>query len=239
MMDKNLESIRNNAIDLLYLEPVIDKEIPFIIHHPFFDANPVYYVNKDGTIEFIDITKEKDKFNQCLSSFESNIKNAKDFESILFKINKKYRLLFFYLSFDYLSKEKFNTYLKEVWTSSESPNKDINVNVSEVLKLFNKADKSLLMNEDELDIYNKLDNEVKVYRGTKNKDDFKAMSWTLDYDKAEWFANRFGTDGYILEATINKNDIVAFFDVRGESEVVVDYNKLKNITYELVKNIKL
>ena len=72
-----------------------------------------------------------------------------------------------------------------------------------------------------------------------DKDDFKAMSWTLDYDKAEWFANRFGTDGYILEATINKNDIVAFFDVRGESEVVVDYNKLKNITYELVKNIKL
>ena len=111
--------------------------------------------------------------------------------------------------------------------------------MSEVLKLFNKADKSLLMNEDELDIYNKLDNEVKVYRGTKNKDDFKAMSWTLDYDKAEWFANRFGTDGYILEATINKNDIVAFFDVRGESEVVIDYNKLKNITYELVKNIKL
>ena len=31
------------------------------------------------------------------------------------------------------------------------------------------------------------------------------MSWTLDYDKAEWFSNRFGIDGYILEATINKN----------------------------------
>ena len=69
MMDKNLESIKNNAIDLLYLEPVIDKEIPFIIHHPFFDANPVYYVNKDGTIEYELIPmfdKDFDKiFNSC------------------------------------------------------------------------------------------------------------------------------------------------------------------------------
>ena len=57
----------------------------------------------------------------------------------------------------------------------------------------------------------------------------KALSWTVDIKQAEWFAQRWGKNGKVYSATINREDVLAVFTSRGESELVVDYTKLRNI----------
>jgi hypothetical protein len=48
------------------------------------------------------------------------------------------------------------------------------------------------------------------------------MSWTLDLKKARWFATRlYQPDPIVLQATILKPDVLAYFDERKERELVV------------------
>ena len=63
-----------------------------------------------------------------------------------------------------------------------------------------------------------------------NAKNIKALSWTLDKDTAEWFAHRFGENGMVYEAQIQKKYIYAFFNSRNESEVIVDPKHLVKIT---------
>ncbi len=57
------------------------------------------------------------------------------------------------------------------------------------------------------------------------------MSWTLDRNKAVWFAQRYSVltelgAPKLAEATVRKRDILAYFNGRKEKEVVVDSSKL-------------
>ena len=63
-----------------------------------------------------------------------------------------------------------------------------------------------------------------------NADCVRALSWTLDRQTAEWFAHRFGENGTVYEAQIDKKHIYAYFSGRNESEVIVDPSYLTNIT---------
>ena len=44
-----------------------------------------------------------------------------------------------------------------------------------------------------------------------NAENVYALSWSLDYDKANWFAHRFDEDGTVYRARIDKKNILAFF----------------------------
>ena len=78
------------------------------------------------------------------------------------------------------------------------------------------------------------DDMVTIYRGVR-VNNYKGLSWTIDKQRAEWFAKRFGINGekgYVFTGLINKKDIIAFFDSRNEEEVVCDYRKIKDIQCE-------
>jgi hypothetical protein len=47
------------------------------------------------------------------------------------------------------------------------------------------------------------------------------LSWTLDRERAEWFANRFDQKGIVIEKAIGKEEIVAYFSGRGDQEIIV------------------
>ena len=87
------------------------------------------------------------------------------------------------------------------------------------------------MNEEECAAYRSLENPVTVYRGVTsyNAKNIKALSWTLDRDTAEWFAHRFGEEGAVYKAQIPKEHILAYFNGRNESEVVVNPQYLEQI----------
>ena len=94
------------------------------------------------------------------------------------------------------------------------------------------ADKSLLMNDEERRLYLALPDELTVYRGIRGRGSLKALSWTTDIEQAEWFAKRWDKNGKVYSAKIGKNDVFAVFASRGESEVVIDFTKLRDINLE-------
>ncbi|MFZ3577444.1 hypothetical protein [Virgibacillus sp. DJP39] len=75
------------------------------------------------------------------------------------------------------------------------------------------------------------DKKIKVYRGVGrlSTSPFKAYSWTLDKETAQWFSTRFKDVGEVYEAYIETKNIVAYIEKRNEKEVVVLPSKLKEI----------
>lgn len=65
----------------------------------------------------------------------------------------------------------------------------------------------------------------------------RALSWTLDENVAQWFAQRYGEQGTVYQAQIHKDHIYAIFTGRNESEVIVDPKHLINI--EPVKDLAI
>lgn len=110
--------------------------------------------------------------------------------------------------------------LSHIWTDCEFPH----INEDTWRMLFKQIRNSNhLMTDEELKAYNKLDPTlVTVYRGVSIKP-YSGISWTLDKDKALWFANRFsdGDKQFLLTAVVPTEKIIALLNGRGESECII------------------
>jgi hypothetical protein len=53
------------------------------------------------------------------------------------------------------------------------------------------------------------------------------MSWTLERERAEWFAKRFGQGGIVHELQVSKSVVFAHLVDRGEAEVIIDTGKVR------------
>jgi hypothetical protein len=83
-----------------------------------------------------------------------------------------------------------------------------------------------LMDEDDRKIFRELPEELTLYRGTCAPDGIGCgMAWTLDKDKAQWFADRFqsvtGSEPTVIEGHVAKLHCLAYFGGRAEREIVV------------------
>lgn len=78
---------------------------------------------------------------------------------------------------------------------------------------------------------NNYDNEIIIYRGqTDNSTNLKnALSWTLNFDTAKFFATRFQSKGIIYKASIKKEDIIMYTNDREEYEILTDFKNIKNL----------
>lgn len=157
------------------------------------------------------------QYEQKLNALKT-YKENKNWEQYIFMYEKPYRIQMFNLIKKQLSDKDYWKILGEIWINSE--NIWQNKNIWKTCFSSKRKNKQCLMIESELDDFNKLDNEINIYRGcqNKNKDGF---SWTLDYNKAKWFSNRFEKFGNILSGQCNKKDIIAYFSRRNEEEIVV------------------
>ncbi len=106
--------------------------------------------------------------------------------------------------------------------------------ISWVTRMFQHALPEHLMDAEELAEFNRLPLEIVAFRGCSGVTLGKArcgMSWTLDRDKAIWFARRFGDlrgDPLCLEATIQKRNVFAYFGVP-ERELVVRSGRVAKV----------
>lgn len=111
--------------------------------------------------------------------------------------------------------------IRDVWIDSEN----IHENLKAWKALFRHlSDRHLLMNDDERKTLSALPERFCVYRGgTKRSHVMKGVSWTLNIDKAIWFAKRFNPrgKGYLGKGFVDKKNVIAYFDSRGEEEIVV------------------
>ena len=159
------------------------------------------------------------------------IRSAKSIEELYKFTAFKYRLLFVdllaqaALNFGLINVKTFSEMLSDTWTSSENPNSDPNVDTSELNRLFRLAKKEYLMSEEDKAYFDSLPDEITVYRGINTKySEKRGLSWTIDKDRAIWFATRTGKteNSKLYTSKVKKEDIYCYLSDRGESEVVVD-----------------
>jgi len=161
--------------------------------------------------------------------YEQKIKAVKDalanekYSSYIFLHERPYRLNAFTLIQSKLSDTQYWSLLSDIWTDTENQWQGLD-NWKQLLSS-NRPSRHYLMNEEEFNLLQSLPENVVIYRGCQPKVNENGLSWTLNKKKAEFFANRFGKEGIILERTISKNDIVAVLLGRGESEVIWEEKK--------------
>ena len=212
-LNPRIKDIRAVAQGLLDIE-VKRTDIDFIVSHPFTNS---IFVGVKG--EFVNVLEEPDKWKKFTSE---KIKEA-DLLDLLLMIIPPYQLLFINLIESALSDKELGELIDACWQGVEDISGDVNVSGKDLVKLLKRADKSTLMEQDELDKFNSLPDVIILYRGvtTYNKNRKKAMSWTDDKEKALWFANRFKSDEKELwTITVPKSQILACFNY--ENEFIVD-----------------
>lgn len=224
MKETDLASIKSVAKMLLYVDFKIDERVPFIIHHPFFQ-NTTFFYREEGSIHCLDLTKPAE-YSRAIEAVTKAIEEVTDFASLYSLIKPPYWAVFFQFVQTYLSVSDYSTFLAHLWVHMEFPNRDADVKPYEMIRYFKKADKGLLMNAEELQFYKNLPDEILVYRGIGDGGSIKALSWTVDVHTAEWFSKRFSQSPRVYRAKIKKQDVLAYFEGKGEDELVVDYRKL-------------
>lgn len=82
----------------------------------------------------------------------------------------------------------------------------------------------LAMDDDDLTPFKALPDMLEVWRGVRFKSNNpNGLSWTLDRDKAIWFAKRFtGGTPTLFSGMVKKEKVFAYFTGRSEQEIVVD-----------------
>jgi hypothetical protein len=79
------------------------------------------------------------------------------------------------------------------------------------------------MSEEDRAALAKLPQRLTVYRGSAHVRPRRGLSWTLDRDRAEWFARRFATRGgrpRVISGVVHRSRVLAYFTARDESEIV-------------------
>lgn len=228
----DLREIKKLARMFVMLDIQNTKYSPLIVKHPFTDSGMVAYRTEDGGIAQADITSDPVALELWQQEKFRQIKEARTPHEISFMITKSYSLAFLKYAAPHLSNQDLSEMLSDVWVRTESPNNDPNMSKNRLLSLFKKAQPQFLMDKDEYEAFQNLEDTVTVYRGvtSHNAKNIKALSWTLSYDTADWFAHRFGEDGTVYEAQIDREHIYAYFNRRNEYEVIVDPKYLMDIT---------
>ena len=169
------------------------------------------YVNICNIKELID--KRKEYINKGI--------DEKDFNSILYLIEKPYRMQVFIENFYIIpNKYKYNIFL-EIYISSEYGFKELIESGFIDIILKYKPEKE----------YNGLPEELIIYRGEGklSTEKEKALSWTLKKEVAEFFANRFNSNGKIYKGKVKKENIIDYLKERGEEEILVKYENIYDI----------
>ena len=221
----NIEEIRDFTKLLLNfpIDPI--DNIPPEIHivHPIYESS-IQMI--DGKLTNIFGDKEAQKKNKEI--YSKKLDGYNKTSKFLMMITKPYRLFWVNYCKKYMNLEDFSKSLISAWIQSESPNSDVNVKKYQSICMFQKADKSIIMDEESFDLYQKLPEIIHIYRGVsenlKNKD---GLSWTLDLEQAKWFATRFD-NGTVYEGDINKEYIFAYLN-NAEQEIICNYKKIENM----------
>ena len=212
------------------LEACIDPEGPLgsFLQHPlvFFAAyDPVFnaHVNKL-------YSQKKKQANKA--------RKDKNWDRFIFLHERPYRLDAYMDVCKEMNSSDYWTILKGIWIDAEFPG----VNQEVWLHLFMRkhTDRRKLMTGKERRVLNTYpEKDMDVFRGYCGDEYQKGISWTASYDKASWFAKRFAGDDksrepLVAEAVCDKKNVIAYFDGRKESEILIDP---KNVTIRRAQSI--
>ena len=218
----NLEAIKETSKLLFNAVPIEESKFSVVIH-PYVSS--LYNFNPD-TGKMIDLQKPEELKAYKEKLFE--FLDAGDIYRILGMINSGWKMTWFKYCSQFMNQKDFGELLAYCWVQQENPNQDCNVSRQEAVEYFREAKKRYLMEPDELRVYKSLPPIVTAYRGVARGREKYGLSWTNDKEKAEWFQSRFGEGNCLLKADVPKRNILAYFNGRGEKEIVVDVFSIVN-----------
>lgn len=189
------------------IDYVQDLDYGRVLRHPLVYQVPLFH---NGLANDSYAVKRK----QVAEEFENG-----NYDSYISWHERPYRLSAFLDCADLLDDKQYWELAADIWTDSEN----IHQMQEEWREVFSAPRKGRrgLMTSREYGRWRGLPNPVTVYRGCRRELNEDGWSWTLDREKAEWFANRYGTgDPVVIEGRIVRKNILAVFLGRSESEVV-------------------
>ena len=201
--------------------------VKHIFVNTFYNSNPEVMSSENGRLNQLFRYKVKE-YQDCM--------NQGEYADILMLIERPWRLNWVYefreLIKNNLGIEGYYEIVAEAYNDTENAWQYKN----EVIELFYFGNQPhLMMGNDEKADFLELPDELKVYRGVclnemDSECDFLGSSWSLDFDKAKWFATRSGFEKsaypLVFSMTINKGDVLSYFTRRNESEILIDYTKI-------------
>jgi len=79
------------------------------------------------------------------------------------------------------------------------------------------------MSKEEIRFLDTLPEQIEIWRGTSHKRSLAGLAWTLDREKAVWFAQRFCSESrapLLAKGIVEKRDVLAYFEKRDEREIL-------------------
>lgn len=218
-MRTNLDAVKDKAVQLIYTEP--EKAEGFnVCHHPYISTPTI---NSMDTNRPFNIFQNREEYHRWQKQFEKEIISRKNVYSVFSFIRPAYRMTFFKDVNQYLSNKDFAEMLAVSWAAhggTEIPE-------AELEAWFKKADKNFLMSKKEQKIFSELPDQVTVYRGVSPQYKY-SLSWTLDKQVAYWYADKYKSkEACVYECTVEKKNILCYFDTRNEAEIVLLPSMLK------------
>ena len=208
------------------------KELTAIVKpYPLFQGN--FVMLEKGKLTQVTADNWREVNAKLLELLATSLNRKLGTDSVLWAVflmvSSPYRIQFLDFIIDDITPAEIGEVLKWVWTDTEFPNQ---YPIPILVRLFEKADKATLMSKEDKEYYDKLPEIITIYRGTQSKKAKRlGMSWSLDKEKAVWFANRWKTlGGKVYKATIHKQYVYAYFNNRQEQEIVVNLNGLEGVT---------
>lgn len=169
---------------------------------------------------------------------------ARDFGGYLGLFGSHKRLRPFLSIETQLTDKEYWPLLRKLWTMAEIflPDAAIWAKLLECKRKFRR----LIMNEAERTKLESMPGNFKVYRGYCHLGGEAGYSWTLSKAKARQFAE-YATGGrramcgadrfngqFVAFGTVNKDDVIAYFQDRSEKEIVVAPGKVHGIEVEVL-----
>jgi len=206
-----------------------EAEFP-MIRHPLVYAVP-----------FFEHPDEVARLNKMLVSKREACNKALDeheWSRFVFLHERAYRVEAFQEVQENLSDLLYWPLLREVWTDSENIFQN-HMQWWEMLTAPRERRLLFTSCEDRPEL-KKLGEVIHIYRGTSQVEmdgHYLGYSWTLNEDKAKWFATRLHrpSDGQAVVASADtlKQNIVGYINARGEQEIVVEPKELQHLAWEL------
>ena len=232
----NMEEVRRVAHILLNAKVEDTKFSPLVVAHPFTNTGVTAFQNKKtGEFMMLNIAQNEDDLKMWREMVGEQIDKADAPYRIFALMHAAYAMTFLKYAGVYMSDKDFASILGNAWVNAENANEDVEVSQEEQIEMFRRAPHSYLMTNSELKKLRSFPDEITVYRGVENvfEHELHALSWTTDIETAKFFASRFqkegGETGTVYAARIKREHILAYFDRRSETEVIVEPDYLTDI----------
>ena len=232
LVDKELDE---ELLDFLYHVPNHEDQM-VMIKHPHFSFTIILQHDGEMGIEY-----QINRINKSFPIKKEMIEKCKvegDWSSyFILWVEKPFRFSEFLKYKDKLTDEEYWETLGDVFISTEIQTD----RMDEWIEVFNsqRPNREYLMTDDEdLDFFNQLPDQVEIWRGVRDKDWIEGLSWTTDKEQGEWFVKSrgFSVDEHILcNGWIEKDKIL--MSSQHENLIVCNPKDITDLKTENVKEV--